>query len=115
VGDKGYSYPLVRRLLRRRRIRGVIPRRKDQRPVDQRHSFDRAAYRERNKVERLVNALKQYRRLATRYDKRAVYYLAMLTLACALLWLSPVRRAHRYGCDPTMVANRRLSRLHRRR
>ncbi len=49
--------------------------------------FDRAVYRERNRVERLINRLKQRRRVATRYEKRAVHYLAMLTLAAALLWL----------------------------
>jgi len=88
VGDRGYSYPTVRRLLARRRIQAVIPRRRDQHPQDGRHApFDRAAYRERNRVERLVNRLKQYRRVATRYEKRAAHYLAMLTIAAALLWL----------------------------
>jgi transposase len=37
-------------------------------------------------VERLVNRLKQFRRVATRYEKRAVNYLAMLTVAAILLW-----------------------------
>ncbi len=88
VGDKGYSYPSVRRLLARRGIRAVIPRRRDQRPGDGRHrAFDRAAYRDRNRIERLINRLKQYRRVATRYEKRALHYAAMLTLAAAILWL----------------------------
>ncbi len=88
VGDRGYSYPTVRRLLARRGIRAVIPRRRDQRPDDGRHApFDRAAYRERNRVERLVNRLKQHRRVATRYEKRAAHYVAMLALAAVLLWL----------------------------
>jgi hypothetical protein len=38
-------------------------------------------------VERLVNRLKQFRRIATRYEKRAVNYLAMLTIAAITLWL----------------------------
>jgi transposase len=88
VGDRGYSYLSVRRTLARRGIRAVIPRRRDQRPDDRRHRpFDRAAYRERNRVERLIGRLKQHRRVATRYDKRAAHYAAMLTLASALLWL----------------------------
>ena len=88
VGDRGYSYPTVRRLLARRGVRAVIPRRRDQRPGDGRHApFDHCAYRERNRIERLVNRMKQFRRVATRYDKRAAHYLAMLTLAAALLWL----------------------------
>ena len=87
VGDKGYSYPAVRRTLARRGIRAVIPRRRDQRPDDGRHRpFDRVAYRERNRVERLINRLKQSRRVATRYEKRAAHYLAMLTLAALRLW-----------------------------
>ena len=62
--------------------------RRDQHPDDGRHApLDRRAYRERNRVERLVNALKQYRRVATRCDKRAAHYLAMVTLAAVLLWL----------------------------
>ena len=88
VGDKGYSYPTVRRLLARRGIRALIPRPSDQRPGDGRHSpFDRATYRLRNRVERLIHRVKQYRRLATRYEKRARHYLAMLTLAALLLWV----------------------------
>lgn len=53
----------------------------------QRHErVDRAAYRERNRVERTINRLKQFRRGATRYEKRAVNYLAMVLIAVILLW-----------------------------
>jgi transposase len=76
VGDKGYSYPSARRLLRRRRIRAVIPTKSDQ-PRQAR--FDRAAYRGRNRVEPSVGRLKGFRRVATRYDKRACNYLVGLT------------------------------------
>jgi len=47
-------------------------------------------YRERNRVERLMNRLKQFRRIATRYEKRAATYLAMVTLAAILLWLDRI-------------------------
>ncbi len=88
VGDRGYSYRTVRRLLARRGIRAVIPRRSDQRPHDGRHApFDRATYRGRNRVERLVNRLKRHRRIATRYEKRVAHYVAMLSVAAVLLWL----------------------------
>lgn len=46
-----------------------------------------SAYRKRNVVERLVNRLKQFRRVATRYEKRAISYLAMLTITAIVLWL----------------------------
>ena len=84
AGDKGYSYPSVRAELRRRGIRAVIPTKSDQ---PRRCSFDRPAYRERNKVERAVGRLKQFRRVATRYEKRGVNYLAMVTIAMIMLWL----------------------------
>jgi transposase len=84
AGDKGYSFPSARRLLRRRGIRSVIPTKSDQ---PRQRSFDRAAYRGRNQVERSVGRLKQFRRVATRYDKRAVNYLAWVTLATTLIWL----------------------------
>jgi transposase len=84
AGDKGYSSPTARRHLRRRRIRPVIPSKSDQR---RQPDFDRAAYRRRNRVERLINRLKQFRRIATRYEKRAANYLAMVTIGMILLWL----------------------------
>lgn len=78
AADKGYSFPTVRRYLRRRGIRAVIPTRSDQR---QHAAFDRATYRARNIIERVVGWLKEERRLATRYEKLAVNFLAMVTLA----------------------------------
>lgn len=84
AGDRGYSFPSLRRYLRRRGVRAVIPSRKDQRPQPR---FDKEAYRERNAVERLFGRLKAKRRLATRYEKLAATFLAMLTLAAILEWL----------------------------
>ena len=84
AGDKGYSSAKARRYLRGRRIVAVIPTKADQRSLP---AFDRAAYRERNVVERLINRLKQHRRVATRYEKRAATYWAMVTIAAILLWL----------------------------
>jgi len=75
----------VRRHLRRRGIGAVIPTRSNQRRDPR---FDRDAYRERNRVERTFNRLKQYRRVATRYEKRGVNYEAMAVIAAiVLLWL----------------------------
>lgn len=78
AGDEGYSYRRVRRYLRRRGIRAVIPTRKGQRRSPH---FDKAAYRRRNVVERCVAWLKESRRLATRFEKLAVNFLAMVKLA----------------------------------
>lgn len=84
AGDRGYSSDKVRQYLEERRIGAVIPTKVDQVPDP---GFDHSAYRERNVVERLINRLKQYRRIATRYEKRAANYQAMLTVAAILLWL----------------------------
>ena len=82
AGDKGYSSPAVRRYLTGRGFGVVIPTKADEASDP---AFDRAGYRERNVVERLINRLKQFRRSATRYEKRAVNYLAMLKVAALLL------------------------------
>lgn len=84
AGDKGYSSPTARKRLRRRGIRPVIPTRSDQR---RQPTFDRAAYRRRNAIERLIARLKQARRIATRYEKRGINYLAMVFIGFILLWL----------------------------
>jgi len=74
----------VRQRLRRRGIRPVIPTKSNE-PEDP--GFDRQAYRQRNRIERLFNRLKQFRRIATRYEKRGINYLAMLTIGMAMLWI----------------------------
>ena len=78
AGDKGYSYRRIRRYLRRRGIKAVIPTRKDQK---RNPHFDKETYRRRNVVERCVAWLKESRRLATRHEKLAVNFLAMVKLA----------------------------------
>jgi transposase len=93
IADKGYSYPRCRHLLRERQIRHTIPQRRDQqaqraarpgRPL----VFDKIIYARRNVVERCINRLKQWRGLATRYEKRALNYRAMVVIASILIWLN---------------------------
>jgi transposase len=94
IADKGNSYPRCRKLLRRRAIRHVIPERRDQkerragRLRGRAPSFDAATYARRNVVERCVNRLKQWRGVATRYDKRAVNYRAAVLIASLVIWLT---------------------------
>ncbi len=93
IADKGYSYPKCRELLRRRRIPHTIAERGDQRErregrPGRKPDFDKEAYRRRNVVERRVNKLKQWRAVATRYDKRAVNYRAGVVLASLMIWLA---------------------------
>ena len=74
----------IRQYWRRHGIRVTIPRKRCERRTG---PFDRALYRLRNAVERLINRLKQCRRIATRYEKRAANYQAMLLIAAIMLWL----------------------------
>jgi hypothetical protein len=78
AGDKGYSYPGIRQWLRRHHIAAVIPTRKDQ-PREE--ACDRAAYRSRTLIERVVGWYQEYRALGTRYDKLAVNSAALWLLA----------------------------------
>jgi transposase len=84
VGDKAYSSDKIRQQLRRSGTTPIIPKRSNQK---RRGRFNRGLYRERNQVERLINRLKQCRRIATRYEKYAVNYLAILMIGAIRLWL----------------------------
>ncbi|CAA9556599.1 MAG: Mobile element protein [uncultured Thermomicrobiales bacterium] len=91
IADKGYSYPVYRRALRRRKLAHTMPERADHR----RHrthrpgrppAFDPATDARRNVAERGVNRLKQFRAIATRYDKTADADHALLLFAAIILW-----------------------------
>jgi transposase len=79
AGDKGYSYAHVRQWLRAHGITPVIPQRCNQRPG--RVPFDRHSYKRRSVVEQCVGWLKECRRIATRFEKLAISYVAMFKLA----------------------------------
>ncbi|MBN6058628.1 IS5 family transposase, partial [Nonomuraea sp. RK-328] len=95
IGDKGYSSRKIRLDLRRRGIKAVIPERRDQIANRKRkgsrggrpHTFDALTYKQRNLVERCIGKLKQWRGIATRFDKLATRYLAGVTIASLMLWL----------------------------
>jgi len=82
--DRGYDADRIRARLALDGITAVIP------PLPARSTkppFDRELYRGRNRIERFFNKLKQFRRLATRYDKLAKTFLAALHLVAAFLIL----------------------------
>ena len=95
TGDKAYSSRANRRALRARRIRHTIPEREDQKANRARKgaaggrppTFDRVRYRNRNQVERLMNRRKQFRAVATRFDKLADRYQATVAVADIFIWL----------------------------
>jgi transposase len=62
----------------------VIPTKANER---RQPDFDHEAYRQRNIIERLINRLKNFRRISTRYEKCAPKYLAMIHIVAILLWI----------------------------
>ena len=105
VADKAYSSRGSRAYLRRRGIDHTIPEKTDQqqhrrnrgRRGGRSPGFDCEIHGRRNTVERCFNALKNFRDVATRYDKTATSYEAAVTLASFLLWARSLRRALRLG------------------
>jgi transposase len=83
VGDKGYSSREIRGACRHRGIRHAIPHRRGECRTG---PFDRAVYCLRARVERTINRCKQFRSLATRYDKHAASYRALWIIAVIILW-----------------------------
>jgi transposase len=84
LADKGYDGDSARAALLMKGILPVIPPKSNRRsPAD----CDFKAYRDRNRIERMFNRLKQFRRIATRYDKTAKSFIGFLCLAAAKLWL----------------------------
>jgi putative transposase len=84
IADKGYdSQPFVDRLLAQG-AEPVVPSRKTNKC---RREYDRNLYKDRNKIERFFCRLKNFRRIATRYEKTACCFLAFVHLASTLIWL----------------------------
>jgi transposase len=84
MGDRGYTSAAVRAWLAKRMINAVIPSRLDEHDLVE---YDHRLYRERNMVERTINGLNRYQRIATRYENLARRYQAMPTIACILEWI----------------------------
>ncbi|GAA3510600.1 hypothetical protein GCM10022416_64080 [Actinomadura keratinilytica] len=96
IADKAYSSAAIRRSLRRRGIAATIPERADQQAGRTRRgsrggrppAFDPVVHRRRNVVERCINRLKQWRGIATRFDKLARNFRAAIVLVTALFWIN---------------------------
>lgn len=83
LADTAYDADELREFLAKRGTRAVIPnnpRRKNVQP------FDADLYRDRNVIERTMGRLKDWRRIATRYDALSANYASAVALACALIW-----------------------------
>jgi transposase len=84
AADRSYDSDAIRADLKRRGIEPVIPPRSNRKESI---PYDKAKYRRRNKVERLFNRLKQFRRIATRYDKLDETFLALIHLTAAFVMI----------------------------
>jgi len=86
IGDTGYDSDVFARKIRRRAMKVVIcsnPTR-----TKNRCRLDQKLYRHRYKVECSFHSLKRFRAVASRYDKTATNYLAMVEIACAWQWIN---------------------------
>jgi transposase len=90
LADRGYDADVIREEIAKAGVEAVIPAKVNRRAPA---PHDRNKYRWRNLVERLFNKLKNWRRVATRYDKTKESYLGFVALASIKLWIPFVHEA----------------------
>jgi transposase len=83
IGDKGYDSNQILGFIQQQEAVAVIPPRSNRTTP---REYDWELYKQRNLVERAFNKLKHWRRIATRYDRRSIYFMAGLHLASAIIW-----------------------------
>ena len=84
LADKGYDADWIRELIEDQGCTPQIPPRRNRYDGI---TYSKKRYKQRNLIERCFNKLKQFRHIATRYDRSALNYLAMIKLASTRLWL----------------------------
>lgn len=85
TADKGYDSDAFLLEIKKSGAEPVIPPKRNR--VDQRN-YDKEIYKERNLVERLFQKFKNFRRVATRYERLARNYMGMLQIATIMIWLA---------------------------
>ena len=85
IADKGYDTDEIRQTLKGRRMKVVIPAKRNRK---KKFRHDKRLYAQRNLIERCFGKLKMHRRIATRFDRNDSHYLGFLYLACSLLWMN---------------------------
>jgi transposase len=87
IADKGYDADRVRSHIR---AQGAIPNIPNRSNRKKKYRWKKIIYRERNHVERFFNKLKQFRRIATRYDKLGATFFAFIKIAAMRIWLRSI-------------------------
>jgi transposase len=87
IADKGYDADSIRDHIRSKRAIAHIPNRSNRK---KKYRWKKKVYRERNHVERFFNRLKQFRRVATRYEKLGETFFAFVKLACVRIWIRSI-------------------------
>ena len=83
IDDSGYDSDRIVDFIQQQAAVAVIPPRSNRKTQ---RNYDRELYKQRNLVERAFNRLKHWRRISTRYDRRAVNFLAALYLVSSIIW-----------------------------
>jgi len=84
IADRAYDSNDFRQLIADAGMLAVIPSTRSRKvPIP----HDKTLYKTRNRIERCFNKLKHFRRFATRFDRRAVHFLAFISLAAAMIWM----------------------------
>lgn len=83
LADKGYESNRILAFIRSSDATAVIPPKANRKEP---WEYDRELYRQRNLIERAFNKLKHWRRVATRYDRRSIYFLSVLYLVSSVIW-----------------------------
>ena len=84
IGDSAFDADRLRACVAAQGAQAVIPSNPSR---SRKPGLDRHLYKERHAVECFISKIKQFRRIATRYEKTARNFLAMISLACAMIWL----------------------------
>ena len=84
LADRGYDSDKIVDYIRQMNATPVIPLKANR--LIQR-DYDKIIYKDRNLIERLFNRLKQFRKIATRFEKMQINFEALIYLACSYLWL----------------------------
>jgi len=85
LADRGYDSDTFRNILKKKGINSVIPGRKNRKqPIE----YDQQLYKKRNAAERFFGRIKEFRRIATRYDKTSVMFKGAIALASIAIWLN---------------------------